>query len=131
VDDRSAESDRRGRAGASRRRLRQCQHFDVLGSRPLAGRMFTEQEDRPNGPPVAVLGYPLWQAQFAADPSVIGRKIMWNDVPVEVVGIMPDGFRLPTDFTVDAPGGGPRLSRRGNALEGAQNWAQTSRCVDH
>src|SRR5687767_7243891 len=76
--------------------------LDVLGTRPLMGRMFTEQEDRPNGPPVAVLGYPLWQAQFGGDPSIIGRKIMLNDVPVEVIGVMPDGFRLPTDFTVDA-----------------------------
>src|SRR5687767_7658612 len=63
--------------------------FAVLGSRPLAGRMFTDQEDRPNGPPVAVLGYPLWQTQFGSDPAIVGRKIMLNDVPVEVIGIMP------------------------------------------
>ena len=74
----------------------------VLGARPLIGRMFTEEEDRPNGPPVAVLGYSLWEAQFARDAGIIGRKIMLNDVPVEVIGVMPDGFRLPTDFTVDA-----------------------------
>lgn len=76
--------------------------LDVLGSRPLAGRMFGEAEDRPNGPPVALLGYPLWQAQFGGDPLILGRKIMLNDVPVEIIGIMPEGFRLPTDFTVDA-----------------------------
>jgi putative ABC transport system permease protein len=76
--------------------------FDVLGARPLLGRMFTEDEDRPNGPPLAVLGYPLWQAQFAGDPAIIGRKVMLNDVPVEVIGVMPQGFRLPTDFNVDA-----------------------------
>jgi putative ABC transport system permease protein len=76
--------------------------FDVLGSRPLMGRGFSEQEDRPNGPPVAVLGYSLWQAQFAADPAIVGRKILLNEVPVEVIGVMPDGFRLPTDFNVDA-----------------------------
>jgi predicted permease len=76
--------------------------FDVLGVRPMMGRGFTGQEDRPNGPPVAVLGHSLWQTQFAADPAIIGRKIMLNDVPVEVVGVMPQGFRLPTDFNVDA-----------------------------
>ena len=76
--------------------------FDVLGARPMMGRMFTEEEDRPNGPPLAVLGYPLWQTQFGADPAVVGRKIMLNDIPVEVIGVMPDGFRLPTDFNVDA-----------------------------
>lgn len=76
--------------------------LDVLGATPLSGRMFSAAEDRPNGPPVAVLGYPLWQARYGGDPSIVGRKIMLNNVPVEVIGIMPNGFRLPTDFNVDA-----------------------------
>lgn len=76
--------------------------LDVLGARPLLGRMFTPDEDRPNGPQLAVLGYPLWQARYGGDASVIGRTLMINDVPVELVGVMPDGFRLPTDFTDDA-----------------------------
>ena len=59
-------------------------------------------EDRPNGPPVAVLGYGLWQARYGGDPAIVGRRILLNDVPVEVVGVMPQGFRLPTDFTEDA-----------------------------
>ncbi len=76
--------------------------FNVLGARPFLGRTFSAAEDLPNGPPVVVLGYPLWQARYAGDPSVIGRRMMLNDVPVEIVGIMPSGFRLPTDFNVDA-----------------------------
>ncbi|MFA5909772.1 MAG: ABC transporter permease [Vicinamibacterales bacterium] len=76
--------------------------LEVLGARPMLGRMFTPDEDRPNGPQLAVLGYPLWQARYNGDPSVIGRTMMINDVPVEVIGVMPEGFRLPTDFTGDA-----------------------------
>jgi predicted permease len=76
--------------------------FEVLGARPLLGRTFTPDDDRPNSPPVAVLGYGLWDAQFGGDRTLIGRRIMLNDVPVEVVGVMPEGFRLPTDFTADA-----------------------------
>ncbi len=76
--------------------------FDVLGSRPLLGRIITAQEDVPNGPQVAVLGYPLWQSRYGGDPAVIGRKVMINEVPVEVIGVMPEGFRLPTDFNDDA-----------------------------
>ena len=76
--------------------------MDVLGATPMLGRMFTAAEDRPNGPPVAVLGYPLWQARYAGDPTVVGRTIMLNGVPVQVIGVMPNGFRLPTDFTVEA-----------------------------
>jgi predicted permease len=76
--------------------------FDVLGTRPVLGRTFTAEDERLNGPPVAVLGYGLWDAQFGADRTLIGRRIMLNDVPVEVIGVMPEGFRLPTDFTQDA-----------------------------
>ncbi len=76
--------------------------FEVLGVRPHIGRGMTVEEDRPNGPPVAVLGYSVWQAQFAGDPAIVGRKITLNDVPVEVIGVMPEGFRLPTDFNVEA-----------------------------
>ncbi len=76
--------------------------LDVLGARPLLGRMFTADEDRPKGPQVALLGYPLWQARYNGDPSVVGRTMMVNAVPTEVIGIMPEGFRLPTDFTSDA-----------------------------
>jgi len=76
--------------------------FDVLGVRPLLGRVITEQEDGPNGPQVAVLGYPIWQARYGGDQNVIGRRLMINDVPVEVIGVMPQGFRLPTDFNDDA-----------------------------
>ncbi len=76
--------------------------FDVLGAMPLLGRGMTEAEDQPNGAPVAVLSYRLWQARYGGDRSVVGRKLLLNDVPVEIVGVMPDGFRLPTDFTVDA-----------------------------
>lgn len=76
--------------------------FDVLGARPLLGRTIAEAEDVPSGAQVAVLGYPLWQARYGGDPSVVGRTLMINDVPVQVIGVMPEGFRLPTDFTSDA-----------------------------
>jgi putative ABC transport system permease protein len=76
--------------------------FDVLGVRPHLGRMFTVEEDVPNGPPVAVLGFNLWNVRYGADPSILGRTIVLNDVPVPVVGVMPEGFRLPTDFTDSA-----------------------------
>lgn len=76
--------------------------LDVLGVQPFVGRTFSDAEDRPNGPPAAILGHSLWQTHYGADPSVVGRKVLLNDVSVEIVGVMPNGFRLPTDFTVDA-----------------------------
>src|SRR5688572_3043864 len=76
--------------------------FDVLGARPLHGRVISPQEDVASGAQVAVLGYPIWQSRYGGDPGVIGRTLMINDVPVEVIGVMPEGFRLPTDFNAEA-----------------------------
>lgn len=76
--------------------------FDVLGASPLLGRVIRPEEDVPNGAPVAVLGHRLWRTRFGADAGILGRTILLNDEPVEVVGVMPDGFRLPTDFTEEA-----------------------------
>lgn len=76
--------------------------FDVLGASPLLGRVIRPEEDVPDGAPVAVLGYRLWQAHYGGEPSIVGRRVLLDDEPVEIVGVMPEGFRLPTDFTEDA-----------------------------
>src|SRR5262245_39665690 len=68
----------------------------------MLGRVFTVEEDVPNGPPVAVLGFDLWNARYGGDSSILGRTIVLNDMPVQVIGVMPQGFRLPTDFTDSA-----------------------------
>jgi putative ABC transport system permease protein len=77
--------------------------FSVLGVAPIRGRVFTPQEDVPNGPKVAILGYGLWQRRYAGDPSILGRTIQIDGAPHEVVGIMPADFVLPTDFQNPAP----------------------------
>ncbi len=76
--------------------------FETLGARLLLGRGFTEAEDLPGGAPVAVLGYGIWQNRFGGDPEVLGRSVELDGVVRRVVGVMPRGFALPTDFTVDA-----------------------------
>jgi predicted permease len=76
--------------------------FEVLGASPLLGRVILAAEDRPNAAPVAVLGHGLWQTRYGGDPAIVGRRVLLNEVLVEVVGVMPQGFRLPTDFTEEA-----------------------------
>ncbi|MGH9347251.1 MAG: ADOP family duplicated permease [Vicinamibacterales bacterium] len=68
--------------------------FPLLGVKPLLGRTISEQDDRPNAPLVAVLSHELWQRRFAGDPKVIGHIIQINDRPVEMIGVMPAGFRF-------------------------------------
>jgi len=68
--------------------------FEVLGVRPMLGRAFTEQEDRP-GVNVVVLSYGLWETRFGADRSIVGRTVALDRRPYVVVGVMPSGFSFP------------------------------------
>jgi predicted permease len=67
--------------------------FRVLGIAPLVGREFSPAEDRPGGPPVTVLSYPLWKRVFAADPSIVGQAVKLRGEPYTIIGVMPAGFR--------------------------------------
>ena len=48
---------------------------DVFGVRPQLGRWYTEDEDRPGGPKVAVLSSAFWTQQLGGDPSIVGQKL--------------------------------------------------------
>lgn len=67
--------------------------FGVLGAAPLIGREFSGDEDRPGGPPVAVLSYDLWQRVFDGDRAAVGRTLLLRGEAYDVVGVMPQGFR--------------------------------------
>jgi putative ABC transport system permease protein len=71
----------------------------TLGVRPLLGRNFDAQEDRPNGPPVVILGYGFWQRGYGGDRRVIGRSLQVEGVPHTIVGVLPAAFN-----TVLGPG---------------------------
>ena len=67
--------------------------FEVLGVRPWAGRLFTQDDDRtPGAHPVAVLSYAYWERRFAKDPNIIGKTILINEHPFTVLGVTPPGF---------------------------------------
>ena len=68
--------------------------FPLLGVAPLLGRAISDEDDRPNGPRVAVLSYRAWQEQLGGDERAIGRTVQLDDRPYEIVGVMPAGFRF-------------------------------------
>ena len=76
--------------------------FRVLGARPLAGRTFADGEDREGVDRVAVISHRLWQAYFGGEPDVVGRTLRLDGVARTIIGVMPGGFQLPTDFGEDA-----------------------------
>jgi putative ABC transport system permease protein len=63
--------------------------FGVLGQRPLLGRSFQSGDDQPDAPSIVILGHALWMSRFNGDSSVIGRRILLDDAPFQVVGVMP------------------------------------------
>jgi putative ABC transport system permease protein len=69
--------------------------FKVLGVRPLAGRGIVRADDVPNGAPVVVLTYGLWQRAFGGDPGIVGAAITADGAERTVIGIMPPGFVYP------------------------------------
>ena len=68
------------------------QLFELLGVAPEMGRFFTEEEDQPGGPNVAVLSRDLWRSSFGADPQIIGRSIEVSGTMTTVIGVMPANF---------------------------------------
>jgi predicted permease len=67
----------------------------LLGVKPLAGRWFTAEDDRRGAPITVILSYPLWQARFGGSTAVLGKKILLEEQPCTVIGVMPAGFVFP------------------------------------
>jgi predicted permease len=76
--------------------------FAILGVAPRLGRVFTDVEAQATVAPSVVLSDGLWRRRFGAATDVLGKTMLVNGVAREIVGIMPPGFQLPTDFVADA-----------------------------
>jgi putative ABC transport system permease protein len=72
--------------------------LQLLGVAPALGRSFAPEEDLPGRPPVVLLSHGLWRRRFGADPKIVGRTLILDDVPTTVIGVMPPGFQLPTHY---------------------------------
>ena len=68
--------------------------FPVLSVSPLMGRAFTQEEDD-GSQQVALLSYQTWRSRFDGDIHILGRKILLDRKPYEIVGVMPREFEFP------------------------------------
>jgi predicted permease len=73
--------------------------FRVLGTPAELGRTFSENEDDPGGPQVAVIGYDMWQERYGGREDVLGQTVAIDNAPFEIVGVMPAGFEYPQEGT--------------------------------
>jgi hypothetical protein len=95
--------------------------FDVLGVQPALGRTFRPEEDGPGRGNVVVLTDAFWRARFHGDQSALGRTIVLDGVPHEIVGVLPASFRFPA-----ALGGTNRIARLAffSPLNGPKSYEQ-------
>jgi len=75
--------------------------FSLLGIRPVVGRLFLPEEDRPGGPLVVILSEGLWKRRYRGDPSVVGKGVTLDGMTYTVVGVLPATFVIPDQFKSD------------------------------
>ena len=69
-----------------------AEFFRVYGVAPLLGRTFAAGEDHAGREKVVVLSHGFWQRRFGGDPAIVGRKILLDGEPYDVIGVMPASF---------------------------------------
>ncbi len=94
--------------------------FRIAAGTPLLGRVLVAEDERPDAPPVAVLGYDVWRTRFGSDADVLGRTVQLGNEYATVVGVMREGFAFPvshelwmplrTDMLDQAPRSGPAIT---------------------
>jgi putative ABC transport system permease protein len=96
-------------------RLVSAEFFSLLGVKPLLGRDFRAEEDRPGATPAVILSYGFWQRRFGNYTGILGEQLTLNNQSYTVVGITPADFQYGLEADVTVPIGlqAERFRRRG------------------
>jgi putative ABC transport system permease protein len=78
-------------------------YLNTLGVQPILGRVFSPQEDRAGGAPVALISYALWQKHFGGSAAAIGQALNLDQRTYNIIGVMPAGFDLPAAAEIWTP----------------------------
>ncbi|MHB8486951.1 MAG: ABC transporter permease [Candidatus Acidiferrales bacterium] len=68
--------------------------FDLLGVRPLVGRVFRPDEEQPGHDRVVIISHAIWARHFASDPNAVGHSVTIDDNLYTVIGVLPADFNL-------------------------------------
>src|SRR2546423_1516397 len=77
--------------------------FSLLGVQPILGRDLARADDEPKAAKVMLISERLWTKSFGGDPNIIGRDIRLDGTTRTVVGVMPAGFRFPSQTDIWVP----------------------------
>ncbi len=69
--------------------------FALLGVKPVLGRTFLPEEDRPGASQVVLISFSLWQRRFGGSPKVVGSRVMLEGKEFTIIGVMPPSFHFP------------------------------------
>jgi len=97
-------------------------YFGVFGAPVILGRAYTDEEDRPGGPKVVVIGNALWRNRYGGDPAMIGKTILLGDEPYTVIGILGPTFKTDTPVDIWLP-----LQADPNSIDQAHYLSATAR----
>src|ERR1041385_4182332 len=79
--------------------------FGALRAKPLIGRIFNNDEDKPGAAAVVVLSYALWQRRFGGQANILNQTLTFNGKGYTVIGVMPPEFAFPTRVEMWVPVG--------------------------
>lgn len=77
--------------------------FRVLGVQPFLGRDFSPRDEAPGAEPVVIVSHRYWMARLGGRTNIIGDRIFINNLPVTVIGVMPEDFEFPQNSEVWLP----------------------------
>jgi MacB-like protein len=75
-------------------RMATAELLPLTGFKPVLGRFYTQEEDKPGAPRTVVLTHGLWQRRFGSDPRIVGKAIQLSNESYTVVGVLPKDFRF-------------------------------------
>jgi putative ABC transport system permease protein len=114
-----------------------AEFFEVLGVKPLMGRLFKADENRWGDHYEAILGYNFWRTRFRRDPAILGKSIRINDEPYTIIAVMPEEVSewpvdpthgkvaLWTPFVPYSSGSAPTVWQESE--RGSRGWATIAR----
>ena len=98
--------------------------FQLIGQKPVMGRDFAPNDDRPEGEPVVIISNGIWKSRYGGDPNILGRVIRINSLPCTIIAVMGPDMKFPFNNDIWMPlsklppaiRDGPRNTRNFSAL---------------
>ncbi|MBK5291601.1 MAG: ABC transporter permease [Acidobacteriia bacterium] len=77
--------------------------FEMMGTRPVVGRGIQPGDVKAGAEAVVLLGYGVWRDRYGSSREMVGRVVRVNSKPATVIGVMPEGFKFPSNHDLWMP----------------------------